>query len=347
MDGMKILVATAIYPTAENPAFGSFVRTQVESLRDAGVEIELLVLSGRPRKLIYPRGIVQLNRRLAAGDVDLVHAHYSYVGMVARAQWKVPVVVTFHGSDILGGVNASGRRPRFDNLITRAGRLLGEFVDAVIVQSPEMAAKFRRRDVHIIPHEIDFSTFRLTDREEARATLGLDSERKYLLFAADPQNHVKRFPLAQEAASILRQRDPSVELCIVHKETQDRLALYMNACDALVFPSYQEGSPNIVKQAMACNLPIVATDVGDVRQVIAGTSDCFVCEPDAEVFAERLAGILLTGQRTDGRSRIRHLDRPVVARKLIDVYEDVISRNASRRRVRTESVSSPSPNRPK
>src|SRR5438874_11912299 len=79
---MKVLVMTAMYPTPANPAFGSFVRTQAESLKRAGVDIEVLVLGGRFRKLIYPQGIFQLRGRLAGSSIDLVHAHYSYVGMI-------------------------------------------------------------------------------------------------------------------------------------------------------------------------------------------------------------------------------------------------------------------------
>src|SRR5260370_8534522 len=92
---MKVLVMTAMYPAPANPAFGSFVKTQAKSLKRAGVEIEVLVLGGRFRKLIYPRGIFQLRRRLAGSSIDLVHAHYSYVGMLARPPWTLPPSVPF------------------------------------------------------------------------------------------------------------------------------------------------------------------------------------------------------------------------------------------------------------
>jgi glycosyltransferase involved in cell wall biosynthesis len=117
-----------------------------------------------------------------------------------------------------------------------------------------------------------------------------------------------------------------VELIVAHKEPQTRLALYMSACDALVFPSYQEGSPNIVKQAMACNLPIVATDVGDVREVIGGTQGCHVCDADADVFAQRLNEILDNPFRTNGRQAVQHLSGPMVAGRIIELYEEVLRR---------------------
>jgi teichuronic acid biosynthesis glycosyltransferase TuaC len=327
---VKVLVATAMYPTADRPAFGSFVRAQVESLVRIGIDVDPFVLDGPNRKIMYLRGISQLRHRLRRGDVDLVHAHYSYVGVVARAQRSVPVVLTFHGDDLLGTIGANGRRTLFSRGVALGGKLVARSVDAIIVQNQAMAELLSwHANVHVIPHEVDLELFRPTDRDEARRLLGLDSGRPYVLFASPPDIAVKRFPLARASVDLLRQRDPSVALLVVSNETQARLALYMSACDALVFPSYQEGSPNIVKQAMACNLPIVATDVGDVTQVIGDTEGCFVAEPDPCVFADRLGTILRSPMRTSGRDRVRHLDSPVVAARLRDVYENVLARAAA------------------
>src|SRR4051794_26998241 len=96
MRPIKVLVITAMWPTTQNPAFGSFVRSQVQALQDAGVDVEILLLEGRIRKLIYPKGVLELRRCLANSSIDLVHAHYGYVGIVARTQRKVPLVVTYH-----------------------------------------------------------------------------------------------------------------------------------------------------------------------------------------------------------------------------------------------------------
>jgi teichuronic acid biosynthesis glycosyltransferase TuaC len=322
---MKVLVMTSMYPTPEDPALGSFVYAQVEALKRAGVEIELLLLKSRFRKLNYPWALFEMHRRLAEGSIDLIHAHYGFVGMVARTQWKVPVVVTYHGGDLMGLViNDRGDRARSGPLIAAAGRMLARHIDAAIVQSAEMASLADSSNVFIIPHEIDFEVFRLTDREQARAALGLRADKRYLLFAANPQNGVKRFPLAKAAAEELIRQDPTVELVVVYKERQDRLALFMNACDALVFTSYMEGSPNIVKQAMACNLPIVSTDVGDVREIIGKTEGCYVCKPEVHEFADRLADILRHRERTKGREQVQHLTGPAVSQRIIKVYEQVL-----------------------
>src|ERR1700746_645442 len=127
-----------MYPTPDNPAFGSFVRTQADSLKRAGVDVEVFVLQGRFRKLIYPRGVFQLRQRLNADPFDLVHAHYSYAGMVARTQWNLPVVVTYHGDDLLGTVNEHGGKTQMSRLIVAAGKKLAQRVDASIVQTQEM-----------------------------------------------------------------------------------------------------------------------------------------------------------------------------------------------------------------
>jgi teichuronic acid biosynthesis glycosyltransferase TuaC len=327
---VRVLVATAMYPTLERPAWGTFVRTQVESLRAAGVEVDVMALEGRHRKLLYPKGMYELRRRLAGGSIDLVHAHYGYMGVVARTQFRVPVVVTYHGDDLLGTIDENGRVVPLSRVIAFGGRLLAERVDAVIVQNAEMARRLRRNDAYVIPHEVDLELFRPIDREHARAALGLEPGKKYLLFASPPEIPIKRFPLAEAAARLLSDSDPAVELLVVHKETQDRLALYFNACDVLVFPSFQEGSPNIVKQAMACNLPIVSTDVGDVRDVIGETPGCEICAPDPAAFARCIAEILARLDRTTGRDAVLRFDPSLVAARIVDVYEHVLDGRARR-----------------
>jgi teichuronic acid biosynthesis glycosyltransferase TuaC len=327
---VKLLVLTAIYPKPDRPQFGSFVRTQVLALQEAGVDVDVLVLDGPNRKLIYPRGVAQLRRAIADDPPDLVHAHYSYVGAVARTQRRVPVVLTYHGDDILGTVDANGRTRPVSRAISAGGQVLGGMVDAVIVQTKQMATRFRRPDVHVIPHEVDLRTFQPTDRAAARDELGLDPDRHYALFAAPPEIHVKNFPLAERAVAAARASLPDLELIVVQREPQPRLALYMSACDVLAFSSWQEGSPNVVKQAMACNMPIVATDVGDVRELISATEGCHVVATEVEPFARALAAEAARRRRTDGRGAVAHLSTELVAARLVAVYEQVLGAPAPR-----------------
>ena len=201
----------------------------------------------------------------------------------------------------------------------------------MIVQNDEMARRLRRNDVHAIPHEVDLSLFTPVHRDKARAELGLDPQRRYLLFAAPPYKPNKNFPLAQAAVEIVRNRYPDVELVVVHRDPQPRLALYMSACDVLVFPSRVEGSPNIIKQAMACNLPIVASRAGDIPQLIARTEGCHVAGFDAQEFATLLSAELDQRRRTDGRRAMAHLAPERVAARLGSVYEQTLRERHSRR----------------
>jgi len=321
---MKVLIVTAMWPTPDNPARGAFVRTQAESLEKAGVTVRVLALSGSRRKLAYAKGVFELNRMLRAERIDLIHAHYSFAGVVARMQWKVPVVVTYHGSDLLGDVRRNGQLTPMSQIGIRLGKALSRVIDGAVVVNAEMARQLGRVKANIIPCESDLTLFRPHDKYEARRELGLDPKKKYLLFAADPNNAIKRFPLAAAAARQLACRDDSVELVVIWREPQERLCLYMNACDVLVFSSFQEGSPTIIKQAMACNLPIVSTDVGDVRDVIGATDGCHVCEASVEAFAAAIREELRLARRTDGRNSIGHLDGSVIAGQLVRLYERVL-----------------------
>ena len=306
---MHILLLTAMYPTSDNPAFGAFVRSQAKALSKAGVQVSLLVLKGRFRKLIYPWGVVQLHQRLAADSIDLIHAHFSYAGVVARMQWKVPVIVTYHGDDLLGSVgNTQGHLTYMSRFIVAVGQGLGRVIDAAIVQNTAMAQTLGQQvPVHIVPGEVDFELYSPVDKQAARSELGLHPDRKYLLFAANPKIPVKNAALAYRVVQDMKREDESVELVVLHKERQERLALYMNACDALLMTSFQEGSPTVVKQAMACNLPVVCTDVGDVREIIGSTDGCHICRRESADFVEKLLLVLRHPQRTQGRENIQHL----------------------------------------
>ena len=344
---MKVLIVTAMYPTPDNPAFGAFVKTQADALRQAGVDVELFVLNGRSRKLMYLKALFQLRRRVADTEdaIDVIHAQFSYPGIIARMQSKVPVVVTFHGDDLLGTVkDATGEQTWDSPLIVRAGQWLGRVADASIVVNAQMAARLGvKENVYIIPGEVELGQFAPMDRDQARAKLGLDRHKKYVLFAANPNIPVKNFAFAQRVFRRLHQHDPNVELCITYKESQERLALYFNACDALLFTSFQEGSPTVVKQAMACNLPIVATDVGDVRAVIGQTDGCRVCPTDVDAFIEALSPLLAQPGRTTGQEQMARFSPPTVASQVIGVYQDTLQRQTLAVSSQSSQSSQPSP----
>jgi teichuronic acid biosynthesis glycosyltransferase TuaC len=327
----RVLVVTAMYPTPGNPHSGTFVKGQIDSLESLGVRTDMLHLTGRsPEK--YARGLPRVFRAADPSRFDLIHGHYGYCGIVARAQWRLPVVVTFHGDDLLGTPDASGRPTLTSRLAVLSSLVLARAVDGIIVQSPEM---FRilpaglRVPTEIIPCGIDFSMFRPISRSEARLRLGLDSDRKYAVFAADPAIPRKAFAIAEAAVRQLAARGTTVELLPVYGKPQAAIVDYMNAADVLVLPSMWEGSPMVIKEAMACGVPIVAADVGDVRAVIGKTAGCTVAERTPDGFARGiLAALDVPGGRTTGRDDIAHLSLPAIAARVRNLYAAVLDRHS-------------------
>jgi glycosyltransferase involved in cell wall biosynthesis len=257
---------------------------------------------------------------------DLVHGHFGLWALTARLQWTTPVVVSFLGDDLLGRPKPGGYT-RKSLLVVRVSRWLARHVDGVIVKSAQMR-KVIDPDVAvaIIPNGVDFTLFRPLPRVEMRTELGWSLNGFYILFGNDPTLYRKGFSLAQEALSCLKQRGVEAELVIANGLPQTQLVQYLNACNALILPSLIEGSPNIVKEAMACNIPVVSSDVGDVAQLIGHTAGCSVCPRTPEAFADALERAWLHQEPTTGRHDIAHLENSVVAQQVIAVYQRALAK---------------------
>jgi glycosyltransferase involved in cell wall biosynthesis len=309
---MRVLVLTNMYPSVEKPASGTFVRDQVESLRQEGVEVDVLVVDGSKHRMNYVWGIFRLWARLLHRRYDLIHAHYVFSGIIARAQFLRPVVLTHHGLEV------------FTTWQRVPSRLITPLVNRVIVVSEEQKRKLGFKNIQVIPCGIDLEFFKPVPREIARSRLGLAPERKLVVWAGNHLRPEKRFDIVEAAIALARQKDPAIELVLVSGKPHDVVPLYMSACDVLLLVSDAEGSPMVIKEAMACNLAIVSVPVGDVVDVIGETDGCYICRRDPVDVAEKLILALSRSERTSGRERVTHLDEPVIARRIIDVYRGAI-----------------------
>jgi teichuronic acid biosynthesis glycosyltransferase TuaC len=325
---MRVLMVTGIYPTERFPHLGTFIKSQIDSLIAAGLEVEVIHPKPGPVLLRYAAAAIQVFFKTLTGHFDIVHGHYGQWALIARMQRTTPTVASFLGTDLMGRVNACGDYSKKGTLVTSVSRWLCHRVDAVIVKSEGMkkAAKAIATDkIFVIPNGVDFELFRPIPRTEARAALGWDQDSYFVLFGNDPKKPWKDFPLAQAAVERLHASGVTAELIVANGLPQTKLVQYLNASNVLILSSVTEGSPNIVKEAMACNVPVVSANVGDVYQVIGRTRGCSVCPRDPDVLAAALQEALRHVEPTTGRTDIAHLDRSVVAKQVIAVYEKVIS----------------------
>jgi teichuronic acid biosynthesis glycosyltransferase TuaC len=307
---MRVLTVTNMWPTEEWPQFGIFVRRQVEELRSRGVDVDVLFVNGRASGANYARGFPRVWRALARRRYDLVQANYVFSGVIARAQPRVPIVLTHHGIEVLESWQAP--------LAWAVSRV----VDAVTVRSEEMKRRLGLPEAEVIPSGVDLDIFRPLARDEARRRVGLAADGRIVLFVGEPRPE-KRVDVIRAAVEILRRDDPRVELVTVVGKHPEEVAWHMAAADVLALASNNEGSPSVVKEAMACALPVVSVPVGDVREIIGGTAGCHLVERDPEAFARGLAAALAFRGRTTGRDAVRHLSWPNVTQRLVAVYERV------------------------
>jgi len=321
---LRVLMVTGIYPTQLHPHKGTFIKSQVDSLIAAGLKVEIIHPRPGPMPLRYATATVQVFLKTLTGHYDIVHGHFGLWCLAARLQWKTPVVASFLGDDLLGEPTADGGFSKKGALVIHISRWLCDVVDAVIVKSEGMRKAALRDTIFVIPNGVDFELFHPMPRAETRAALGWDQDRYYVLFGANPQIARKKFPLAQAAIERLRDRGMPVELVVATSLPQTQVVRYINASNALILTSITEGSPNIVKETMACNIPVVATDVGDVSQLIGRTKGCKVCLNDPDALAIALEEAFLHTEPTTGRTDIAHLECSVVAMQVLAVYEQVI-----------------------
>ncbi|WP_232702079.1 glycosyltransferase family 4 protein [Halobacterium wangiae] len=299
-----------------------FFRQQVSVLNSRGIDYTTLTVPGqrqyddgntssRPASA-YARFVPTVLRH-SFGDYDLVHANYGLTAPHAVLQPNLPVVVSLWGSDLMGEYGW-------------LSKFCGQFADAVVVMSEAMAEELDR-DCWVIPHGVDLDRFQPRPPEEARAELGWRDDAYHVLFPYYTERDVKNFPRSERVVEAARERvDEDVELQTVTGVAHEDMPTYMNAADSLLLTSRSEGSPNAVKEALACNLPVVSTPVGDVAERIDGVTQSRVCATD-----EGLVDALVTALETEGRSNGREAAREVsVARtseRLEALYREVTGAN--------------------
>jgi teichuronic acid biosynthesis glycosyltransferase TuaC len=312
---VKILVFTNMYPSAEKPWGGIFVKEQADDLRALGLDMEVLSFDGTRNPMNYFKSTTGLRAALKKDDFDLVHAHYGLTGAAALSQRSVPVVTTFHGSDynvawqaLVSWVVARRTTPIF--VSSEAKRRLG------LSTAP------------VIPAGVDTDLFVPRDRESARRELGWDVADRYVLFPGSRAAKRKSPDLFDAAAAIARRSVPALHSVNLENLDRAEVARVMNAVDVSVITSVAEGSPMVVKESLACETPVVSVPVGDVPEMLANLPGCAIVPRDAQRLADAIISALAAERDHSLRDRVSPFSRPRIAEQVAAVYESAVKRRS-------------------
>ncbi len=320
---MKILIVASY----NKQRFAPFIVEQVEALRATGVEIDYFGVVGKGiRGYLHSRKA--LMQKIHEYKPDIIHAHYGLSGLLANLQRKVPVISTYHGSDInVPSVLCFSRMA----MRLSAWNIFVSQRNIEIAFGRPMANGHWLKDKRgiLLPCGVNIENFILRTRKEAREALGWGITDKKVLFAGAFDNTVKNVPLAKEAVAILNNNalQPSnVQLVEMRGYSRAEIANLFYAADALLMTSHTEGSPQVVKEAMACGCPIVSVDVGDVAERIEGINRCYIAERAPKDIAAKLAMVIQQGGRTNGRERLlaMGLDNRQIVNKLLYIYNSIL-----------------------
>lgn len=346
---MRVLIATNMYPTAAAPYLGVFVRQQELSLRRLGVEVEVAAHIGRDSRWNYPRALPELVLRLRAAPFDLIHSHHTYSTVLALAARRLarartpagrplPIVETFHESEVFQ------RGTRFNqDALKRMRHWLGlkawalRRVDFAIPVQRDMLRVVLGADAgavrsRVIPAGIALDRFTPEHPAAARQRLGWDPAQTVIFFPCDPGKPEKRHDLAQAAFHVFAHAHPGARLVTGGAVPYDLMPDYLKAADVILHPTDYEASPTVIKEALACERPVVATGAGDVRECYGDLPGVLLCDWDAADIARKLETALAIRTPYGGRQRLieLELDLDQVARRVLRVYEDVMGSRQSK-----------------
>lgn len=303
-----------------------FVLEQGEAIRAAGCEVEHFLIKGN-----YLKAAGALKRKIREFRPDIVHAHYGLTAITAELQNLVPVVTTFHNGETLNW---------HVNLMSSLMSLRAKHV-IYVAQHIRDLSYFKARHYSIIPCGVPMEEMTIIPKNEARKQLGWDVDKKYILFGGAFDNLRKNYKLLAEAVERLTNEGMNDIECIEMKGLSRKdCVLLINACDLFALPSHSEGSPQALKEAMACNCPCLATDIADVKYLFGDEPGHWILrnprktherwdadEKSLDEMVALLKEALAFEGRTNGRKRILELElsNEQVAKRIITIYNNILN----------------------
>ena len=285
----------------------AFITEQVSSIKKKGIKADYFLIKGKLSG--YLKSFFMLRKLLKNSKYNIVHAHFGLSGFVAVQQRICPVVISF-----IGEINFPILR-----MISKISIRFSTFNIFVSEELRRKVAVVKR--FAIIPYGVNLKTFRPLNKIECRDALNLPLDKKIVLFSSTFDRDEKNYPLAKK---VIESIDGLILLELSKGYKRNEINLLLNACDLLLLTSTKEGSPQVIKEAMACNCSIVSTDVGDVKEIIGDTEGCYITSFQTNDIADKIKLALACNKKTDSREKIRHLDNNVIAEKVISVYNKIL-----------------------
>lgn len=302
---VKVLVVCSGNHTNVAP----FIVEQVNALNQLGIESKYFFIKGKG-VLGYIGNLKEYYIEIRNFNPDVIHAHYGLSGLFANLQLNVPVVTTYHGSDI------NEKKNRFFSRFAMAFSRKNIFVSKKLF---EIAGSPKRSE--IIPCGVNMDLFKPLDKLVCRQKLGIDFKEKLVLFSGSFDNHVKNHPLARKIIDKIE----GAKLIQLKGLSREEVVLWMNAVDCCLLTSFTEGSPQFIKEAMACNCPIVTVNVGDVDERLVGVDNSVVVESNQNKLFEALNYVFISTNRSNGREKLINdeLSLTKIAERLMKFYSNL------------------------
>lgn len=310
---MKVLIICS----GNSGKISPFINEQINTLiKIYKIEIDTYLITGNGF-WGYLKNLKKLKNKIRQFKPNIIHAHYGLSGLLSCLQRIVPTVITFHGSDAY---------IFYVKILSKIAAHLSAFN---IFVGEKIKNRINRHKIsEIVPCGIDLNKFYPIEKNYARKLMNLDLNKNYILFSSRFDNSVKNYPLVKKALVKLKTKNDIIEL---KNKTREEVNILLNACNLLILTSISEGSPQIVKEAMACNIPVVSTDVGDVKWLFGNEPGYYITNFDPHDVAQKIKLAIEFRKkydRTNGRQRIIDLglDSATIAGRIMDVYKEVLSK---------------------
>lgn len=305
------------------------VLKQGNSLQKHGVDLSFFTVKGKGASS-YLKAAKELRTYLREHPTDIIHAHFALCGFVSwLAHRREKLVISFMGSDVLGMNSTDGKFTLAGKVYAWFNRTFHRFTfDYIIVKSEEMARTFGRplKHLSVIPNGVDMDDFCLVDKESAWRHIPWNEpgnhEMKHVFFVSNPNRNEKNYALAERAVKALNR--PDVRLTAIHSLAIAELKYYYAVADVIIMTSFHEGSPNVIKEAMASNCNVVCTHVGDVKAIFGEQPNCWITSHELE---EVVAALREALQRPRIENQSRNfilsigLDEASIAQRIDDIYQ--------------------------